>query len=82
MFISFWRIFRIFQSFKKFDKCFDSNSVGSKEVFKFCLEINIKLIYSATSASLGKDGGDKNLSPYAFTKAKNFGTFRKFEKWF
>jgi len=28
---------RIYQSFKKFDECFDSNSIGSKAVFKFCL---------------------------------------------
>ena len=62
---------RIFQSFAKFDECFSSNSVGSKEVFKFCLDNKIKLIYSATSASLGNNGKDKNLSPYAFTKAKN-----------
>ena len=73
---------RIFQSFKKFDKCFDSNSVGSKEVFKFCLDNKIKLIYSATSASLGKDGGDKNLSPYAFTKAKNLEMLENLKKWF
>ena len=35
------------------------------------LKNNIKLIYSATSASIGNKGNDKNLSPYAFTKAKN-----------
>ena len=40
-------------------------------VFDFCLKNKIKLIYSATSASLGNKGKDKNLSPYAFTKAKN-----------
>ena len=57
---------RIFQSFK----CIESNSNGSFEVFKFCLENKIKLIYSATSASLGNNGNDKNLSPYAFSKAK------------
>jgi len=73
---------RIFQSFKKFDKCFDSNSVGSKAVFKFCLENKIKLIYSATSASLGKRGNDKNLSPYAFTKAKNLELLENLNKWF
>ena len=59
---------RIFQSFQKFDECFQSNSIGTNAVFKFCLENNIKLIYSATSASLGNRGKDKNLSPYAFTK--------------
>ena len=62
---------RIYQSFQKFDQCFNSNSIGTKEVFKFCLENKIKLIYSATSASLGNNGNDKNLSPYAFTKSKN-----------
>ena len=45
---------RIYQSFKYFNQCYESNSVGSKEVFKFCLDNQIKLIYSATSASLGK----------------------------
>ena len=39
---------RIYQSFKNFDKCYESNSLGSKEVFKFCLDNKIKLIYSAT----------------------------------
>ena len=48
-----------------------ANIVGSQEVFKFCLNNKIKLIYSATSASLGNKGNDKNLSPYAFTKSKN-----------
>ena len=73
---------RIFQSFKKFHECFDSNSIGSKEVFKFCLENKIKLIYSATSASLGNKGFDKNLSPYAFTKSKNIELLENLKKWF
>ena len=73
---------RIFQSFKKFDECYQSNSIGSKSVFKFCLENKIKLIYSATSASLGNKGNDKNLSPYAFTKAKNIELLENLKKWF
>ena len=73
---------RIFQSFEKFDECFESNSIGTKAVFKFCLENNIKLIYSATSASLGNSGNDKNLSPYAFTKAKNLEMLENLKKWF
>ena len=40
---------RIYQSFKNFDECFQSNSIGSNAVFKFCLENKIKLVYSATS---------------------------------
>ena len=73
---------RIYQSFKKFDQCFDSNSIGSKAVFNFCLINKIKLVYSATSASLGDSGKDKNLSPYAFTKAKNIELLENLKKWF
>ena len=73
---------RIYQSFKNFDECFDSNSIGSKAVFKFCLDNKIKLIYSATSASLGNDGKDKNLSPYAFTKTKNLELLENLKTWF
>lgn len=73
---------RIFQSFKKFDECYQSNSIASNAVFKFCLDNNIKLIYSATSASLGNNGKDKNLSPYAFTKAKNLELLENLKKWF
>ena len=69
---------RIFQSFEKIDQCIESNSIGSLEVFKYCLENKIKLIYSATSAGLGAK--NKNLSPYAFTKSKNLEYFRKFKK--
>jgi UDP-glucose 4-epimerase len=73
---------RIYQSFKQFDECFKSNSIGSNAVFKFCLDNNIKLIYSATSASLGNKGNDKNLSPYAFTKSKNLELLENLRKWF
>ena len=73
---------RIYQSFEKFDECLRSNSIGTNEVFKFCLKNSIKLIYSATSASLGNKGLDKNLSPYAFTKSKNLELLENLKKWF
>ena len=73
---------RIYQSFLKMGECIESNSVGSHAVFNFCLTNNIKLIYSATSASLGNGGSDKNLSPYAFTKAKNLELLENLKKWF
>ncbi len=73
---------RIYQSFKKFDECYQSNSIGSKAVFKFCLDNKIKLIYSATSATLGNNGKDKSLSPYAFTKSKNIELLENLKKWF
>ena len=73
---------RIYQSFKFMSECIESNSIGTFEVFKFCLENKIKLIYSATSASLGNNGQDKNLSPYAFTKSKNIELLENLKKWF
>ncbi len=73
---------RIYQSFKKYDECIKSNLIGSNTVIKFCLTNNIKLIYSATSASLGNNGKDKNLSPYAFTKSKNLELLENLKKWF
>ena len=70
---------RIYQSFIKMPDCINSNTIGTHEVFNFCLENKVKLVYSATSASLGNNGKDKNLSPYAFTNQK-FRNVRKFEK--
>ena len=63
-------------------QCVDSNFVGSTAVFNFCLNNNIKLIYSATSASLGNKGRDQNLSPYAFSKAKNLEILENLKKYF
>jgi len=73
---------RIYQSFLKMSECIDSNSVGSNAVFNFCLKSKIKLIYSATSASLGNQGNDKNLSPYAFSKSKNLELLENLKRWF
>ena len=73
---------RIYQSFLNFNDCFQSNSIGSNAVFKFCLENKVKLIYSATSATLGNEGEDKNLSPYAFSKSRNLELLENLKKWF
>jgi UDP-glucose 4-epimerase len=73
---------RIYQSFLSMDECISSNSIGTNAVFSFCLKNKIKLIYSATSASIGNNGKDKDLSPYAFTKAKNLELLENLKKWF
>ncbi len=73
---------RIYQSFLKLNECIDSNTIGTHEVFSFCMKNKIKLIYSATSASLGNNGNDKNLSPYAFSKAKNLEMLENLKKWY
>ncbi len=73
---------RIYQSFLKMNECLESNTIGTNAVFNFCLKNKIKLIYSATSASIGNNGMDKNLSPYAFTKSKNLEMLENLKKWF
>jgi len=73
---------RIYQSFKKINECLVSNIEGSSNVFNFALKNKIRLIYSATSASLGNKGKDMNLSPYAFSKAKNLELLENLKKWF
>jgi UDP-glucose 4-epimerase len=73
---------RIYQSFKKINQCFSSNVEGSLNVFNFSLKNKIRLVYSATSASLGNSGKDMNLSPYAFSKAKNLELLENLKKWF
>jgi len=73
---------RIFLSFKKINECFSSNIEGSSRLFNFALKNNIRLVYSATSANLGNNGKDMNLSPYAFSKAKNLELLENLKKWF
>jgi len=73
---------RIYQSFLKMKECVDSNTIGTNEVINFCFSNKIKLIYSATSASIGNSGQNKNLSPYAFTKSKNLEMLENLKKWF
>jgi UDP-glucose 4-epimerase len=73
---------RIYQSFNKINECFSSNIKGSLNVFNFALKNKTRLIYSATSASLGNKGEDMSLSPYAFSKAKNLELLENFKKWF
>ena len=73
---------RIYQSFLKMNDCINSNTIGTHEVFNFCLKNKIRLVYSATSASIGNKGKDKNLSPYAFTKAKNLEMLENLKNWY
>jgi UDP-glucose 4-epimerase len=73
---------RIFQSFGNLQKCFNSNITGTQEVIKFCLENKIKIIYSATSASLGNNQEDQHLSPYAYSKSVNMNLIINLNKWY
>lgn len=73
---------RIHQSFKFINQCFKSNIHGTEKVLRFCLENKIKIIYSATSASLGNKGEDENLSPYSYSKSNNLRLIFNLRKWF
>lgn len=73
---------RIHQSFEDVERCFNYNISGTSKVFHFCLKNKIKIIYSATSASLGNKGRDQELSPYAFSKSKNLNLLINLKKWF
>ncbi len=73
---------RIAQSFEKIENCFSSNIYGTSEVINFCLKNKIKIIYSATSASLGNNEKDQHLSPYAFSKSHNMNLIMNLNQWF
>ena len=73
---------RIAQSFDNLEKCFKSNILGSHEVINFCLNNNIKIVYSATSASLGNNQNDQHLSPYAFSKSTNMNLIMNLNEWY
>jgi len=81
-FFHFGEFARIYQSFLKMNECISSNTIGSNAVFNFCLSNKVKLIYSATSATIGNNGKDRNLSPYAFTKSKNLEMLENLKSWF
>lgn len=73
---------RIAQSFEKIQSCVNSNIYGTMNVVNFCKKNKIKIIYSATSASLGNNGLDQNLSPYSFTKSFNMNLIMNYNEWF
>ena len=73
---------RIAQSFTYIQKCLQSNISGSQEVINFCLKYNIKIIYSATSASLGNNQEDQHLSPYAYSKSINMNLIINLNRWY
>ena len=73
---------RIYQSFLNTKECLNNNIYNSFEVINFAKDNKIKIIYSATSSSLGNNGRDQNSSPYAWTKSKNIELIKNYSKWF
>ena len=70
---------RIVPSFNNFDTCIKTNTYGTFEVIKFCLKKKAKLIYSASSSTIGKN---KFLSPYSWSKYANNELVKNFSRWF
>ena len=70
---------RIVPSFVDYELCLKNNNFGTLEVIKFCLKNNAKLIYSASSSTIGKN---KNLSPYSWSKYSSNELIKNFSKWF
>lgn len=73
---------RIVQSFDDIDMTWEYNLHGTKEVVKFCNEHKCRIVYAGSSSKFGNDGHDENLSPYAWTKAKNIEYIKNFSEWF
>jgi len=72
---------RIYKSFFYTKDCLDSNILGSSKVIQFCLDNQIKIIYSATSASIGNNQQDQHLSPYSYSKSFIMNLIINFHKW-
>tara|TARA_A100001515_G_scaffold137310_1_gene129795 strand:+ start:4663 stop:5517 length:855 start_codon:yes stop_codon:yes gene_type:complete len=73
---------RISTSFEDVEEVWESNVQGTYEVVNFCRKNKVKLIYAASSSKFGNNGEDENLSPYAWTKAKNVELIKNYSSWF
>jgi UDP-glucose 4-epimerase len=73
---------RIVQSFDDIDTTWEYNVHGTKEVVRFAKATAAKLVYAGSSSKFGNDGEDENLSPYAWTKAKNVEYIVNFDSWY
>ena len=70
---------RIVPSFKNYDYCWKTNTIGTFEVIKFSITKKAKFVYSASSSTFGSN---KYLSPYSWTKYTNNELIKNFSKWF
>jgi len=72
---------RVEQSFEDFDRVIDYNYHSFPYVLDFAKKQNAKLIYSGSSTKFA-EGGGKNMSPYAYTKAQNTELLQRYAEWF
>ena len=72
---------RIVPSFNHFDKCWQTNVLGTKKVIELASKNNSKILYSASSSKFGNKLNEF-LSPYAWTKTKNVELIKSYNEWF
>tara|TARA_R110000796_G_scaffold38053_8_gene96117 strand:- start:2340 stop:3173 length:834 start_codon:yes stop_codon:yes gene_type:complete len=70
---------RVVPSFKDVEYLMTSNLWGTSRVLEQCKKWNAKLIYSASSS---KFGGNENLSPYSWVKAKMVELIKNYSEWY
>ena len=70
---------RVVPSFKDVEYLMTSNLWGTSRVLEQCKKWNAKLIYSASSS---KFGGNENLSPYSWVKAKMVELIKNYAEWY
>jgi UDP-glucose 4-epimerase len=70
---------RVVPSFKDVEYLMMSNLWGTSRVLEQCKKWNAKLIYSASSS---KFGGNENLSPYSWVKAKMVELIKNYSEWY
>jgi len=70
---------RVVPSFKDVEYLMKTNLLGTSIVIEQCKKWNAKLIYSASSS---KFGGNENLSPYSWVKAKMVELIKNYNEWY
>jgi len=70
---------RVVPSFKDVEYLMKTNLLGTSKVIEQCKKWNAKLIYSASSS---KFGGNENLSPYSWVKAKMVELIKNYNEWY
>ena len=70
---------RVVPSFKDVEYLMTSNLWGTSRVLEQCKKWNAKLIYSASSSRFG---GNEDLSPYSWVKAKMVELIKNYSEWY
>lgn len=73
---------RVEASFEEPNKVWESNILGTKAVVDYCMRNGSKLIYAGSSTKFADEGGNRNQSPYAWSKASNTDFIKNYGSWY